>query len=206
MDFSSRGYQRNNEAAPAASTTSPASPQASGANTAKTSTQKNNGAPKKNKFILGLSVLLAISLLILSILTIIAMATRGSEKSYVNEDKFQAVFLNGGQVYFGNIKTLNSSYLTLGNIFYLNVANSSVQPDSSKTTSSQNITLVKLGCELHGPQDEMVINRDQVQFWENLSDSGKVVKTITEWQKANPNGQKCETATTTNTNPTTTGN
>ena len=45
--------------------------------------------------------------------------------------------------------------------------------------------LQKLGSELHGPEDQMVINRDQVQFWENLKDDGQVVKAITTY-KANP--------------------
>jgi hypothetical protein len=50
---------------------------------------------------------------------------------------------------------------------------------------------VKLGCELHAPFDQMVINRDQVTFWENLQDDGQVAKAVATFKKENPNGQKC---------------
>ncbi len=57
--------------------------------------------------------------------------------------------------------------------------------------AGSNITLVKLGCELHEPYDQMVINSDQVTFWENLQDGGQVAKAVKTFQQQNPNGQKC---------------
>jgi hypothetical protein len=124
------------------------------------------------------------------------------ESKYVDKDKQQAVFLTNGQVYFGKIKTVNRQFVDLQQIYYLNV-NQQVQPnqDSNKQAQSS-ISLVKLGCELHGPVDRMLINRDQVTFWENLKDDGQVAKAVAEWVKQNPDGQKCQTTTsnTTNTN------
>jgi hypothetical protein len=78
-----------------------------------------------------------------------------------------AVFLNTGQVYFGNITEMNSKYLVINNIYYLQTANN----NGGTNSSSPNVTLVKLGCELHRPYDKMVVNRDQVTFWENLSNT-----------------------------------
>jgi hypothetical protein len=37
----------------------------------------------------------------------------------------------------------------------------------------------------------MVVNRDQVTFWENLQDSGQVAKAVNTFIKQNPTGQKC---------------
>jgi hypothetical protein len=37
---------------------------------------------------------------------------------------------------------------------------------------------VKLGSELHGPQDAMFIDSDKVMFWENMKDDSKVVQAI----------------------------
>jgi hypothetical protein len=37
----------------------------------------------------------------------------------------------------------------------------------------------------------MLINREQVTFWENLGDNGQVAKAVTTFEKQNPNGQKC---------------
>jgi hypothetical protein len=44
----------------------------------------------------------------------------------------------------------------------------------------------------------MVINQEQVIFWENLKTDGQVAKAVADYQKQNPNGQKCETKTNTN--------
>lgn len=112
-----------------------------------------------------------------------------NESKYIATDKYQAVFLENGQVYFGKIASLNNKHLDLQGVFYLNSNSSS--NEKATTESSNQFTLIKLGCELHGPYDRMIVNRDQVTFWENLKDDGQVVKTIKEWIKQNPNGQKC---------------
>lgn len=123
------------------------------------------------------------------------------EAALVDTTKFQAVFLNGGQVYFGKIKQLNSKFLAIEDIYYLRV-NQQIQPDGTTKTDNQNISLAKLGSELHGPDDRMVINQDQILFWENLKKDGQVVKAIDDYKK---NGEKTpsnDAQGTTNTNPT----
>lgn len=93
---------------------------------------------------------------------------------------WQAVFLTNGQVYFGKISKETSSTLVLSEIYYLQVT----QPlqrsgDQNENAQGQNeLALVKLGNELHGPKDEMRINKDHVLFTENLKDESKVVKAI----------------------------
>jgi hypothetical protein len=132
----------------------------------------------------------------------VAIGGVSNESTYIKDKQYQAVFLNGGQVYFGKIRNLNNKYLTMDNIYYLRV-NQQVQPNqSTSSTSAQDISLAKLGCELHGPDDLMVLNRDQVTFWENLKDDGQVVKAISEYLKANPNGQQCSTTNNQSTTPT----
>jgi len=112
-----------------------------------------------------------------------------SESRFVDTGKMQAVFLNGGQVYFGKITYLNDRYVSLKDIYYLQV-NQQVQPDAKP--SANDISLVKLGCELHGPTDQMIIQQDQVIFWENLKDDGKVAQAVKQFKTANPNGLKCQ--------------
>lgn len=117
-----------------------------------------------------------------------------SEAKQIDTTKQQAVFLTNGQVYFGKIKSINNRYVDLRGIYYLNV-NQQVQPNQQGDEDKQNsVSLVKLGCELHGPLDQMIISRDQVTFWENLKDDGQVAKAISQWLQQNPNGQKCQTA------------
>jgi len=150
------------------------------------------------------NVILLFSVTVLAIAIASLLYTNNpSESKYVKTDKYQAVFLQNGQVYFGKIASVNSKTLNLGNIFYLN-SQSQSQTDKT-TTESDKFTLIKLGCELHGPYDQMVINRDQVTFWENLKDDGQVVKTIKEWNKQNPKGQTTCSSNTSSTNQSTTG-
>lgn len=153
-------------------------------------------APKKSKrdrnkwgrigiFVFGA----ALACLVVALVVFIGFGGPKNEDSYVDSSKLQAVFLNTGQVYFGNIKSLNSHYFVLTNIYYLQTANNN--SGSSNSNNANNITLVKLGCELHEPYDQMVINSDQVTFWENLQDNGQVAKAVATFEQQNPNGQKC---------------
>lgn len=137
-------------------------------------------------------LIFSVSLLIVALAIYLAIGNKGDAQArLVSKEKLQAVFLNGGQVYFGKIKDLNSQYLRLDNIYYLRV-NQQVQPEGS-AAANQDISLVKLGCELHGPQDSMVINQDQVIFWENLKDDGQVAAAVAKYIEENPNGQQCDT-------------
>ncbi|MBX4197230.1 hypothetical protein KW801_01590 [Candidatus Saccharibacteria bacterium] len=129
-----------------------------------------------------------------------------SESKQIDSGKYQAVFLNGGATsgsvayttYFGHVTKLNSSYLILKDVYYLTTASSS---DQSQAANPQ---LTKLGCQqLHSPFDEMVVNRNQVAFWENLQDSGKVVQAIKQFKQQNPNGPNCSANTSSSTNSTT---
>ncbi len=134
----------------------------------------------------GGALIIIIALLIASALALFIFSKPTSEARYVNNDKLQAVFLTNDQVYFGKITSVNSRYMVLSNVFYLQTSNT-----NNKETSGQ-ISLIKLGCELHRPQDRMVINQEQVSFWENLSSDGQVAKLVDKFQEANPNGQKCD--------------
>lgn len=180
MDFTNRSIRQPNEpaSAPAPTSTSKAS---------KTSRFKK---PSKPLRILYIVLLFCVTVLVAGVIVSLILSSNKNEDKYVDSSKMQAVFLNNGQVYFGNIKALNSSYMKLNNIYYLRV-NQQVQPNQQ--ASQNDVSLAKLGCELHGPQDQMIINRDEITFWENLKDDGQVAKAVAEFVKANPNGQTCQT-------------
>ncbi len=158
------------------------------------------------------TVLAALVLLIAIGWLVWSNSTSGNgEAGQLDKSKYQAVFLNGGATsgsvayttYFGHVTKLNSSYVVLKDVYYLTTASST---DNSQAANPQ---LTKLGCQqLHSPYDEMVVNRNQVAFWENLQDTGKVVQAIKTFQQQNPNGPNCSassssTNSTTNTQTTT---
>lgn len=141
-------------------------------------TRTNRGKSNKKQFGLIGGAIVA--------LIIIALAgwymLRTSTASVIDTGKYQAVFFTNGQVYFGKLSQLNSSYFKLTNVFYIQAQNSTNSTDPQKSaTDSGNIQLIKLGSEVHGPDDEMVISRDQVLFFENLKKDGKVSDSITKY-------------------------
>jgi hypothetical protein len=146
----------------------------------------------------GSAAVIIVALLIGAALALLLSFRPPTEGDLVDSNKLQAVFLTNDQVYFGKITEVNSKYVVLTKIYYLQT--SSTGTDSKAKTTGNNISLVKLGCELHKPQDRMVISQDQVSFWENLQADGQVAKAVKSYQDANPNGQTCD-KTNTNTNP-----
>jgi hypothetical protein len=183
MDFTQRGPHQNPTTNPTVS--APGGP---------TSKKKRMGFAwmKLGAF----ALLLGCTILVIALLVSVLTSSPTTEDKYVNNKGLQAVFLNGGQVYFGNITTLNGKYVRLNNIYYLRV-NQTVQPNQANANSAANsndVSLVKLGCELHGPEDQMVINREQVIFWENLKSDGQVAKAVAAFVQQNPKGQNCAQA------------
>lgn len=180
MDFSNRNVQSQ--------VTNPGAQNAAG----------SNGGNKKNKVDKGrwsrigfVGIVAAVVILLSALIAAVAFSGGNSQAKYVDNSKLQAVFLNTGQVYFGNIKTLNNKYFVVSNIYYLQTSNANGSDSANSSNAKTNVSLVKLGCELHEPFDQMVINSDQVTFWENLQDNGQVAKAVAAFEKQNPNGQKC---------------
>ena len=105
----------------------------------------------------------------------------------IDGSKYQAVFFTNGQVYFGKLSAFSDGSLKLTNIFYLQTQDTQQDADSKnpqKTTTDQsNVQLIKLGNEVHGPEDEMIISKEQVLFYENLKPDGKVSQKIDEFNK-----------------------
>lgn len=100
----------------------------------------------------------------------------------IDSSKYQAVFFSNGQVYFGKLHAAKGGYMKLTDIYYLQSQQSSTEKDSNNpqqaSSDQTNVQLVKLGNEIHGPEDEMVISKDQVLFYENLKPDGKVAQSI----------------------------
>ena len=157
------------------------------------SEHKSPQSPKKNnkkKNILSIVAVVALSIFVILVVVYgIIMFNRNTTTSQISKDQYQAVFLNdvNGQIYFGKLSVVNKDYYKLTDIYYVRIEQ--VQPDKNNTQTQQNISLAKLGNEIHGPEDVMFINRDSVLFWENLKDDGQVVRAIKEY-RANPNQQQ----------------
>lgn len=100
-----------------------------------------------------------------------------------NRKPWTAVFLTNGQVYFGHISRYGGNEVDLTNIYYLQ-ANQNLQQNQQNQQQQPNLSLVKLGNELHGPVDFMRINKQHVMFTEEMKDDSQVVKSINEYNKS----------------------
>lgn len=99
--------------------------------------------------------------------------------------EYQAIFLSNGQVYFGKVADADSSEIVLKDIYYL-ITRPQLQTQTPEATpgaqQQMGYTLIKLGQELHGPMDEMRINRRHVLFVEGLKKDGRVVQAIEQFK------------------------
>ncbi len=95
---------------------------------------------------------------------------------------YQAVFLNGGQVYFGKLELGKSPWLVLRDIYYLQTSQTLQSNRDQLPVSPANFQLIKLGSELHAPEDTMYINVSQVSYWENLSTGSRIIEAIKKYK------------------------
>ena len=142
------------------------------------------GTQEKRKTILWAVVILASALLVLAVFNgMFSGSTKnfGRLSDWADFSRYQAVFLSNGQVYFGKVTDANQQTLVLENIYYLRSAGNLQTSDANNSTAApatDNFSLVKLGNELHGPEDKMSINLSQVLFIEDLKPDSKVVEAI----------------------------
>lgn len=104
--------------------------------------------------------------------------------SGIESSKYQAVFFTDGQIYYGKLTVLNDRQYKLTNVFYIlsQNENKTANADGDTAETQNNAQLIKMGNELHGPEDAMMINRDHVLFYENLKPDGKVTQTINQYK------------------------
>lgn len=122
---------------------------------------------------------------LLVVMAVIVIATAWymigySSQAFIDSGKYQAVFTTNNQAYFGKLQRLSDGAYRLTNVYYLQQSGSTAQkPDSTGQTPQ----LVKMGSELHGPEDAVIFPPQQVLFWENLKADGKVTKAIEDYTK-----------------------
>ncbi len=150
---------------------------------------RNSFSEKKSykKLYVGIAAsLVVVALVVAGFFVVGKIAQSGTA---IDGSKYQAVFFTNGQVYFGKLQNFNGEYMKLTDVYYLQTPTTEGSDDSKKlqdTTTEQNSsTLIKLGDEIHGPEDEMIISKDQVLFYENLKKDGKVSQSIEKFK--NPN-------------------
>ena len=97
---------------------------------------------------------------------------------------YSAVFLTNGQVYFGHIDHIDNNLIVLQDVYYFRT-DSNLSPSVLQTEKKVDlhVSLVKLGNEIHEPKDMLYVNREQVLFWEELSENGKLAQALKKYKE-----------------------
>lgn len=121
---------------------------------------------------------LAILAIALFIIPFVLITGNVFSASGVDNSKYQAVFLTNGQAYFGKLDGYGTDTPSMSDVYYFQTADT---PQGDKDEPAAQ-TLVKLGDEIHKPDDRLILNKDAILFVENLSGEGSVVQAIEENQ------------------------
>ena len=145
-------------------------------------------APTKQSMSKGkiIAIALAILLFIGLIIGLIWWQGRNTVSAHIDNSRYQAVFFTNGQVYFGKLAVLSDGHYKLTDIYYLQSqdATEGDNPQETSEDGSSDVQLIKLGSEIHGPEDEMVMSKEQVLFFENLKTDGSVAESIQEYNSS----------------------
>jgi hypothetical protein len=128
-------------------------------------------ANKKNKNKKGVQIVINVNGIVAAKPKKVEIGDAGTYK-----EGFHAVFLDNHDVYFGKLGkiTANQRFVSMRDVYYLRDLTES---------AVLNFDLVKLGTEIHSPEDEMHINVNRIVFWEKLQDTGPIVTAILNYQK-----------------------
>lgn len=142
----------------------------------------NEAAPRQRHFVIPAII---VSLIIAGIIAFL-LWPKPSTQTAIDPNKYQAVLLTNGESYLGKLTVLNEKFMKLTDIFYLKSQNSDTDTatteDQQDTTDQTNVQLIKFGGEVQGPEDEMIISKDQIVYYENLKNDGKATKAIKEYK------------------------
>jgi len=85
---------------------------------------------------------------------------------------YHAVLLMNGQAFFGRVQSLDSEYVVLQDVYYIQ---SRQNPETKQVAN----VLVKRGQEWHSP-DRMILNKRQMILMEPVTEGSQVAKLIAE--------------------------
>lgn len=103
----------------------------------------------------------------------------------IDSSKYQAIIISNNQHYFGKLENHNAEFFKLTDVWYAQKNTSTGADATQQSDSGAEVNLVKLGQEIHGPEDAMYISKDQVLYYENLKSDGKVTQAIERYKNSN---------------------
>lgn len=149
--------------------------------------EQPSASAKPNKGLVSLIIIFAIAVIAIFVVALGLRYIPGIADPIAKSSSkdWQGVFLTNGQVYFGKVKSASGQTLSLSEIYYLQVVDKPLQRtqegENTAGQTQQELTLIKLGNEIHGPTDAMTINRDHILLTVKLKEDSRVVQAIKQY-------------------------
>lgn len=104
-------------------------------------------------------------------------------KNIIDKNTYQVVFLDNGESYFGKLESLGFKTYRLSNVYYLKYFPKTQQTEGESTASTNpddyELKLIRLGeQEFYKPNNEIIINKDKILYWENLQKDSEIINLI----------------------------
>lgn len=96
----------------------------------------------------------------------------------IDTSRYQAVFLSNGQIYFGKMAAFNDESFKISKVYYPEAQTTEGESTQKSTAPQSNIKLIPIVDGVHGPEDEMIISKSQILYYENLKADSQVAQLI----------------------------
>ena len=147
--------------------------------------RKKGGAREDNFF----GIIIFLTIIILGLAAIYCRITSRQSQGVARASVYRAVFLDNGEVYFGQLQNNRNGYLRLNDVYYFKVGqviDENIQPD---------IQLMKLGSEIHQPKGYLDINRQHILFIQELAADSKILNLIQNFDEIKKSALQAPAAT-----------
>jgi hypothetical protein len=108
--------------------------------------------------------------------------TRGAGTA-PKSDRYQMVYMDDGKVYFGKLKNTEGNYLRLEEAYSVRSPEGGTGTASQSTAANANVSLIKISDLVYGPEGDIMLRAEKVNFWQDLKQDSKVSKAIETAQK-----------------------
>ena len=133
---------------------------------------------KSNKGLIW-TIVIIVAVLVLAAIGWFAFTSNKGSATGIDSSKYQAVFMSNGQIYFGKLSDFNEASFKITKIYYPQAQTTEEDTTKNATTDAQsNIQLFRVTDGVHGPEDQMIITKSQILYYENLESDSKVTKLI----------------------------
>lgn len=108
-------------------------------------------------------------------------------RNLFDNSTYQSVTLTNGLTFFGQLHRYSPHTYALDDVYYLKSSTDTNDAALSSVTdgvetlpvaTDSGVQLYKLSDDFYQPQNRLVINRDQILYWQNLQTSSPIVQTI----------------------------